>query len=313
MSKLRIRSPISVEALKKQAFQGFAAFLGFVAVLILFIFLFRSKTLETGQKKDLFAYWESGSYEEALIKSREGLAGKPMDPFFLTINGFAAYQMAVAQINSTGSLAYIDECIWSLRRNLLEKNADKDGRIRYVLGKAYYVKGRDYADLAVKYLEEAKAASFEAGDLDEYLGLSYMALKDYHKSVEALTASLNPMDNANSDLLLMYIAQSYMGLEDWDSARAYLMRCIERSKDTDIVLKANLMLGRVLRNSGHIDEAVAVFDSVLESAGENAEAAYELGEIYASRGDTTRARAAWRRAYRADPNYAPVLTRLNTI
>jgi cytochrome c-type biogenesis protein CcmH/NrfG len=58
---------------------------------------------------------------------------------------------------------------------------------------------------------------------------------------------------------------------------------------------------------------VAVFDSVFESAGENAEAAYELGEIYASQGDTTRARAAWRRAYRADPNYAPVLTRLNTM
>jgi tetratricopeptide (TPR) repeat protein len=313
MIKPRIRSAISTEALKKQAFQGFAGFLVLAAVLVLLIFLFRPRILDAGQKKDLLAYWENGAYEEALAKSREGLDRKPMDSFFLTINGFAAYQMAVVQINNAGSLAYIDECIWSLRRALLGKDTDRDGRIRYVLGKAYYVKGSDYADLAVKYLEEAKAVSFNAGDLDEYLGLSYTALKDYRKSVEALTASLDPSDESNSDLLLMYIAQSYMGLEDWDSARAYLTRCVERSKDTDIVLKANLLRGQVLRNSGNIEEAVAVLESVLESGGENAEVSFELGEIYASQGDTTRARAAWRRAYRADPNYAPVSTRLNTM
>jgi tetratricopeptide (TPR) repeat protein len=307
------RSAISKEALKNQAFQGIAAFLVLAAVLVLFIIFFRSRTLEAKQKKELLAHWESGSYEEALMDSREGLGKKPMDPFFLTINGFAAYQMAVSQINNAGSLAYIDECIWSLRRALLEKSADRDGSIRYVLGKAYYVKGPDYADLAVRYLEEAKAALFNAGDLDEYLGLAYTALKDYRKSVEALTASLDPSDEANSDLLLLYIAQSYMGLEDWDTARAYLTRCVERSKDTDIVIKANLLLGQVLRNSGHIEEAVAVLDSILESGGENAEVSFELGEIYAAQGDTTRARAAWRRAYRADPNYAPVLTRLNTM
>jgi tetratricopeptide (TPR) repeat protein len=313
MIKPRIRSSISSEALKKQTFQGIVAFLILAVILILFFVFFRARTQEAGQKKELLEFWEGGSYEAALIKSREGLAQKPMDDFYLTINGFAAYQMAVAQINNAGSLAYVDECIWSLRRALLGKNVDRDGRIRYVLGKAYYFKGSDYADLAVKYLESAKADAFSSGDLNEYLGLAYTALKNYRKSVEALTASLDPQEGEESDLLLMYIGQSYMGLEDWDSARAYLTRCAEKSRDTDIVLKANLMLGGVLRNSDHIEEAITVLESVLETGGENAEASYELGEIYASQGDTTRARAAWRRAYRADPNYAPVLARLNTM
>ncbi|MDR1143806.1 MAG: tetratricopeptide repeat protein [Spirochaetaceae bacterium] len=310
MIKPQNRFKISMEVLKKQVFQGIVI----LAALAGAFFLVQPRIREAGAKKNLLEFWTAGSYGEAYEKSREGLAKNPLDPFFLTMNGFSSYQLALTQISGAGSLVYVDECIWSLRKVLLEKNADKDGRIRYVLGKAYYLKGPEYADLAVRYLEEAKAARYDAGDLGEYLGLAYSALKDYRKSIEALTGSLNPRDEgADSDLLLLYIAQSYMGLEDWDAARAYLKRCAEQSRDTDIVVKSTILLGKVLFNSGDSDGALAALESVLETGGENAEASFEIGEIYASRGDTIRARAAWRRAYRADPNYAPVLSRLNTI
>ncbi|MDR2663336.1 MAG: tetratricopeptide repeat protein [Treponema sp.] len=310
MIKPQNRSEISMEVLKRQVFQGILV----LAALTGVFFLFRPWIREAGAKKDLLEFWTAGSYGEAYEKSREGLAKNPMDPFFLTMNGFCSYQLALTQISEAGSLVYIDECIRSLRKALLGKNADKDGRIRYVLGKGYYLKGPEYADLAVKYLEEAKAVPYEAGDLGEYLGLAYSAVKDYRKSIEALTASLNPQDQgADSDLLLLYIAQSYMGLEDWDTARAYLKRCAEQSRDTEIVLKSTILLGKALYNSGDSDGALAAFESVLETGGENAEASFEIGEIYAARGDTIRARAAWRRARRADPNYGPVLSRLNTI
>jgi tetratricopeptide (TPR) repeat protein len=210
-------------------------------------------------------------------------------------------------------LVYIDNCIQSLRKALLGKNADKEGRIRYVLGKAYYAKGPDYADLAVKYLEEAKAVSFNAADLNEYLGLSYAAIKDYQKSIEAFSASLDPAATEGSDLLLYHIAQSYIGLEDWEASKAYLIRCTESSKDAELMLKARLLLGKALANEGDTEGAIAAFESVLEEGGENAEASFEMGEIYAALGDTTRARAAWRRARRADPNFAPVLPRLNAL
>ena len=247
-----------------------------------------------------------------------------MDAFFLTIHGFAAYQMAQAQVHNAGALDYIDECIWSLRRVLLGRNADRDGRIRYVLGKAYYARGPEYADLAVKYLEEAREARYGAGDLPQYLGLAYAAIREYRKSVEALTASLDStLDNSGdsnaddgggegSDLLLLFIAQSYMVLEEWDAARAYLIRCAETSRDEEMIRRARVLLGKALLGSGDTDGAAAVFEAALEEGGENAEAAYELGEIYASRGETTRARAAWRRAVRSDPNFAPAKARLNS-
>jgi tetratricopeptide (TPR) repeat protein len=314
MVKIGEKSSVNSKTLKRQLIQRTVFLLALGAVLFLFIFFFRVKIQEAGNKKNLLGYWEQGAWMEAYETSKDALTSKPMDTFFLTINGFSAYQAAMSQVNNTGALEFIDQCIWSLRKALLGKNTDKDGRIRYVLGKAYYAKGPDYADLSVRYLEEAKTAAFFAGDLNEYLGLAYAAIKNYRKSIEALTESLDPAGNdADSDLLLMYIAQSYIGLEDWEAAKACLIRCAKSSRDTALALKSQLLLGKLLRSSGDLDGALAVFDSVLEESGENAEAAFEQGEIYASRGEMIRARAAWRRSRRADPNFAPVLPRLNTM
>jgi tetratricopeptide (TPR) repeat protein len=304
------RSDISLEALKKQLFQAVLFFLGFAVIAAGVIFIIRWKNKEAGEKRELLTYWEGSSYSEAYDKSREILGNRPLDPFVLTIHGFVSYQLAQAQINNADALVNIDVCIWTLRKALL-KNPDKDGRIRYVLGKAYYLKGPDYADLSIRYLGEAKGVSYSASDLNEYLGLAYAAIHDYRKSVEELTLGLDPAGVDGSDRLLMAIAGSYEGLEDWESSRAYLMRCIAQTKDTDIVLEAQLKLGRVLYNMGDVPGAVSTYTLILDSGIENAEASYELGEIYASQGETIRARAAYRRAYRADPNYGPALIRLN--
>ncbi|MCL1814940.1 MAG: tetratricopeptide repeat protein [Treponema sp.] len=312
MKKAQNRSEISAEAMKKRVFQGLTLILALAALGMVLVFLFIARIRGSGVKKTLLANWESGSWETAYEKSRDGLASKPMDSFFLIMNGFSAYQAALAQVNNAESLDYIDESIQSLRKALLEKNADRDGRIRYVLGKAYYAKGPGYADLAVKYLEEAKAASFAAGDLNEYLGLSYAAIKDYRKSIEAFSDSLAPLEEEGAPLLL-YIARSYMGMEEWETARAYLQQCADTSLDVDLALKARLLLGKTLVQSGNEDGAIAIFESVLEIGGENAEASFELGEIYASRGDFIRARAAWRRAIRADLNFEPARVRLNAM
>jgi tetratricopeptide (TPR) repeat protein len=295
------------DIMKKRLFQAVLSFLGFVIIATGVIFA-SWKNREAGEKKELLQYWEDGSYSEAYDRSGEILADKPLDPFVLTVHGFVSYQLAQAQINSTGALAYIDECIWSLRKALL-KNPDKDGRIRYVLGKAYFLKGPDYADLSIRYLEEAKAASYSVADLSEYLGLAYAAVHDYRKSVEELTQDLDPAGDVieGSDRLLMAIANSYEGLEDWESSRAYLLRCIEQTKDTDIVLEARLKLGKVLRSMGDLSGAIETYNLILDSGIESAEACYELGEIYTAQGETIKARAAYRRANRADRNYGPAL------
>ncbi|MDR0587077.1 MAG: tetratricopeptide repeat protein [Treponema sp.] len=312
MAKSRIWPVIGAGALKRRGVQGFLYAVGLLAFVVLVLFFISKKNGEAGiKKREVLRNWENGSYNEVFDQSSLALKNKPLDSFFLTVNGFASYQLAISQINQKDTLSYLDSSIWSLRKILLEKNADRDGRIRYVLGKAYYEKGPEYADLAIRYLEEAGNAGYGAKDIPEYLGLAYHAVREYRKSVETLSRALDPgQSGTDSDRLLLAIARSYIGLEDWDNAKAYLTRCIEQTLDGGAGINARLLLGKVLLNSGDAAGAESVYTEVLEDT-ENAEAAYELGEIYAAQGDTIRARAAWRRAYRADNNYRPARVRLN--
>ncbi|GHT64208.1 hypothetical protein FACS1894110_03430 [Spirochaetia bacterium] len=263
-------------------------------------------------RQNLLRLWEEGAYEEVFKLSKTALAERPMDYFLLTIHGFSAYQIGIAQINNFDTLIYIDECIWSLRKALLSKNSSVNGRVYYVLGKAYYYKGADYADLAVKYLEQALDASFVAEDTPEFLGLSYAAIHDYRNSVAAFTQALDPAgyEAGPSDILFLAIARSYIALGDQDLAKAYLLRCIEISRDSQRVTAARLLLAEILRKEGHFEEAEAQYMLILNESGENAEVHYQLGELYAAQGDTTRARAEWRRAVRIDPAHKGARERL---
>jgi tetratricopeptide (TPR) repeat protein len=308
MAKSKVRTITSKQTLKQRIPHFFLSGLVILALTALVLLLVNNK--DAGLKRKLLEDWENGSYTGAFEESVLALEKKPLDSFLLTINGFAAYQLAVSQINSADTLFYLNNCIWSLRKALHKKNADKEGRIRYVLGKAYYEKGRDFSDLAVRYLEEAQDAGYAAKDIPEYLGLSYETVGKYRKSVEALSAALDPSGGAVSARLLLAIARSYISLEDWDNARAYLTRCVEEAKDSAQAISARLMLGKMLRNSGDLAAAEAVFNEILETA-ENAEAAFELGEIYAEQDNIYKARAAWRRSLRADNNYLPARRRLN--
>jgi tetratricopeptide (TPR) repeat protein len=263
--------------------------------------------------KDLTRLWNNGAYSEVYSESGKLLDGKPLDFFLLTIHGYAAYYMAVAQINTQDIEKYADACIASLRKALLDKRGGRNGRICYVLGKAYFLKGQDYANQAVKYLEDALSFSYRAKDIPEYLGLAYAETQEYWKSIAAFSEALIPADDgiAPSDTLLLAIARSYIELNEDDGARAYLLQCLEVSKDFSVISVARLLLGRILMKKGDIDGAERQYLSILQEGGEQADARYELGVLYAGRGETIKARAEWRKALRLDPAYAPAIARLS--
>jgi tetratricopeptide (TPR) repeat protein len=265
------------------------------------------------ERKELLKLWEKGLYEDTFKISGEKLVRKPMDYFLLTLHGFSAYQLAIAQINAFDTLAFADNAIWSLRKAMLTKRGASDPRVFYVLGKAYYYKGNGYADLAVAYLEKAQSASYGARDIPEYLGLAYAAIRDYRSSVASFTQALNPEGDGEepSDLLLLSIARSYIELEEPDTAKAYLLRCIDTTRDAATKLSAKLLLGIILAKTGDPRGAEALYLEILETDSENAEAHFQLGELYAAEGDTTRARAEWRRVYRIDPVHSQARARLN--
>jgi tetratricopeptide (TPR) repeat protein len=308
LSNMRVRSDYGIYHRKKNIYLVAAAVLILLAAGTAAVFFIGIKNRISNEREELLQLWENGSYELAYTVSRERLIAKPMDFFLLTMHGFSAYQLAVAQINDYDTKSYIDECIWSLRKALLCKEGPNDLRISYVLGKAYYAKGAGYEDLAIKFLEEAQEGGLEAKDMPEYLGLAYAAIHDYRSSVAAFSLAL---DQNDSDLLLLSIARSYIALEETETAVAYLTRCVETSRDSNTIITARLLLGELRGTTGDVSGAETQYLTILEEGGENAEAHFQLGELYASAGDGTRARAEWRRAVRIDPAHRSARARLN--
>jgi tetratricopeptide (TPR) repeat protein len=289
------------------------------AGVVLFLVLFaavsiaavlRIKSGVTNERRELLRVWSEGDYEQAYEISKSALAEKPVDYFLLTVNGFSAYQVGISQINSQNILAFIDECIFSLRKALIHKESSSDGRVCYVLGKAYGHKGREYADLAVKYLEMANNLSYEAQDIPEYLGLAYAAYGDYRSSVQAFSQAFIP-GRPPSDNLLLSIARSYMAMKEYSMAMGYLQRCVDISPDSKSIVISRLMLAEIYKLSDDYDNAEIQYLNILNDSGENAEVHYQLGELYNQKGDTTRARSEWRTAYRQDPAHVRARARLN--
>ena len=305
-----------------------AAMVVVIAILLALLPLvfFKWQNSRGNEKAELLQHWDSGSFDKVYTLSKDFLVHKPMDFFLLSIHGFSAYQLAVAQINNFDTITYIDDTIWALRKALLVKEGQNDGRVFYVLGKAYYYKGPGYADLAVTYLEKARAVSYPAADIPEYLGMTYAAIQDYRGSVAAFTEALYPPLSEDSsgngekpssgtkrsgDLLLLAIARSYISMEETNAAKAYLVRCIESSLDSQMIMTARFLLGSIMSRTGDVSGAEDQYLAVIKESGENAEAYYQLGELYAAGGNATRARAQWRKAVQLNPAHNPARRRLN--
>ena len=297
---------------RKQVFQNvMLAVIVLIFLSLLPVVYLRLRERGGNERRELQVLFETGAFDQAFVKSREMLNERPMDFFLLTVNGFSAYQLAISQINSFDTLSYINSSIWSLRKAMLLREGAGDARIFYVLGKAYYHKGPAHADLAVRYLGKARAAGFMAADIPEYLGLAYAALRDFRSSVNAFSLALTGEGGGPSDVLFLSIARSYLGFNEFESAKAYLNRSLEISRDSRTRTTARLLLGYILYQTGDFSGAEEELLKLIDENGENAEASYRLGVVYASMGDTTRARAEWRRALRIDSTHGPARNRLN--
>jgi len=281
----------------------------FIIVAVIFI-IYQIRNGVRYERRELLQVWNDGDFERAYELSKNALLERPVDYFLLTINGFSAYQLGISQINNQNMLNFINESIFSLRKALLLKESYRDGRVFYVLGKAYGYKGAEYADLAVKYLEMANSLSYSAADIPEYLGLAYAAFGDYRNSVIAFSQAFDS-SRPPSDNLLLSIARSYMAIQEYNMALGYLQRCIDISPDSRSIVIARMLLAEIYKTGSDFDNAEMQYLSILNESGENAEVRFRLGELFNMRGDTTRARSEWRMAYRQDPAHAGARARLN--
>lgn len=271
-------------------------------------YVFHKNPTETKIK----AQWKQYDYQGVFDTTSVLFEKKVLNNTVLTYRGYSAFKLAVASLDAKESQYYITECIKCLRIALMTAKPRTVPQIKYVLGKAYFQKNiicsyNYYADLAVKYLEEARALGYKADDIPELLGISYGDLGMPHESIASFCDALLVRE---SDFLLLSIAKQYYKLKQLSAAKQYLFQIVSRADDDTTLLETQSLLGKIYLEEDKIDDAEEMFEAVLSKNENSADAHYGLGVVYEKKGDLVKARAEWRKTIKIDSNYEDALKKV---
>ncbi|MDR1894329.1 MAG: tetratricopeptide repeat protein [Spirochaetales bacterium] len=290
---------------------GIVFVLGAVFLTLALTGVFRSSGEENSglppvPEETLASLWEKLNYEELNRRCEEILSRNPLDIEALSYNGFAYFYRGVGQFSMEERLNLINLSIANLRKALIHEPNPLTGSLQFILGKAYYLKGRYYYDLAIKYLELSLASGYQGDDTYEYLGLSYTALDMPEKSAQYYLRALENAsgaagDGRHSDTLYLSLAQAYLQLDKNAEAEDCLNQVMDLTQDQGVEEKSRFLLGRIYTGRGDIAGAETQYRLILEKNASAADAHYYLGEIYETQGDGARARYEWRKAVEIDP------------
>lgn len=228
------------------------------------------------------------------------LEQNPADVDALIFRGFSSFYEGNSKVSYEDKLPFIDDSVFSLRQAVLFDDKRMKPEIDYVLGRCYYHKGKYYADLSVKYLENSIAEEYVRKDSYEYLGLAYSELGNMEKSARyfEMAAENNP-----SDILFSLLAQIYIDLGSINLAEEYLLRSNNRTTNPQIEEKNLFLLGQIYEDKKDMIKAEECYLRIIQKNLKSADAYYRLGLLYEIAGDKIKARAEWRKALRAEPQH----------
>ena len=273
-----------------------------------FINAYRTRYFHVPSLNTVYGDWDNKDYAAVYAKTAQILERRPMDGTALALHGFAAYYLFAEQTDVSAGAEYLTAAVVHLRRaRYLIKETDIP-KIAYILGKAYYQQGYYYADLAVKYLDEAYTGGITASDLPEFRGMAASLLGDTDKALEAFTQALalNP-----SDLILYVVAENYKKKGDIQNAQLYLFETIKKTNDAVLEVRCRNQLGLLFLEENKYAEALEQFKRVLEKDINSADAHYGIGLVYEKQGDIIKARYEWRQAIRLNPIHTETRAKLN--
>jgi tetratricopeptide (TPR) repeat protein len=235
------------------------------------------------------------------------LADKPLELQTLLYNGFAYFYRGVNQFSFEEKIALFDRCIFNLRKAILLNAGEMQGRALYVLGKAYYYKGKYYADLTIEYLLKAEQNGYVGDDTYEYLGLAYTSLGEYEKSADSF---LKAVAQEPTDTRYLALAQAYFNQGLVNRSEEYLLRTLNTTADPAIEEKTRFLLAKIYFETDQLSKSEDQYRRILEKNPESADAYFFLGEIYSKYDKETEARYYWRQAHMIDPSHYGARLRL---
>lgn len=253
----------------------------------------------------MYKQWDERDYQKVYDTSAAILEKNFLQNAARTFHGYSSFMLAASKTDNAESQKLLNEAILNLRIALQYAKEDVVPQIEYMLGRSYFYKDRYngdyyYADLAIKYLEKCQEAGFTANDLFEDLGLSYAALGQTSKSIEAFGQALLVRE---SDTLLLSIGEQYYNAGGRVPAKQYLHRAEQLTNDDGIRMRCLFLMAQIHMDENDLDGAEKQFNEILSRDSRSAEAHYGLGQVYEKRGDLAKARAEWRKVLNLNPRH----------
>lgn len=262
---------------------------------------------EEEEAESLEALWKRREYSRVNELCEQRLSEEPLTQKYLAYNGFAYFYRGVSQYTLEDQLSLFDEAVVNLRKMLVFEQPLLEEKVHYILGKAYYHKGRFYTDLAIRHLQRSIELGYTAGDSHRYLGLAYGRLDSYEKSIEHF---LQAADESADPILFMTIGRTYYKMERMEEAVEYLQRAVNAAESSSVKEKSRFLLGKIFLDQGELNKAETHYRQILSGNPKSADAHYHLGVVYEERNDRVKARAEWRKALDIDPSHHGALLKL---
>jgi len=272
-----------------------------IALLVLFALpaLRGKKTSQKAASKDVTELWNLGLYDEVISLCEKKTEANPLDQESLIFYGFAQYYKAFHEKALEIKIPLLDGAIATLRRARLAKNFQSN-QVDYILGQAYFHKGKFYFDLTIKYIEKSIEEGYIGRDSYEYLGLAYGGIDNTEKELEYF---LKASEESETDLLLLSVGKAYNKLKDFDPAEDYLLRSLNKTSDPDIEKECRFKLADIYTQKNDLLKAEEQLKAIIQLDPNSAVAHFQLGEVYLKMVDYVRARAEWRKTLTIDPNH----------
>jgi len=248
----------------------------------------------------LLELWDDQLYDKVIDRCNAILKKDPMDSKALIFRGFSYFYKAAPEISVEKKIPLLTKSINSLRLAKLTNLDTIKGEVDYILGKAYFLKGRYYYDLSIRYILLSIKEGYSSNDAFQFLGLAYTQLGNPEKGIEYFNLALK---EKTSDILLLAAAKNYFTLKKYNTATEYLERAINSTKDTVVEEKSRFLLGDIYTKQNKLLKAEEEYSKIAKLNPKSADAHYYLGEIYRMMNKPVKARAEWREALIIDPSH----------
>jgi tetratricopeptide (TPR) repeat protein len=301
-------SPARKRLLFSLAILAILALVGSLALVVVLVLRNSRTDSPLRARKNIQALWERGAYQEIYDECSSRLLSRPLDPFYLSYGGFAAYYLGASQVSEQARGEYMQRAVALLKKSLVLPKTPYIPEIRYILGKSFFHLGYYYLDEATECLEAARAAGLNAEDVDEYLGMAYYHLGKTEQAIEAFGRAL---DRSPTDELYVTAALALRQRGDNAKAEEYLQEAIRMTSDVAVEQKARFLLAEGFIAEKRFVDAQEQLSTALAGDPESAEARYRLGLLYEAMGDNAKARSEWRKAIKADPMHQGARLKLN--